>query len=258
MSFARMKERLGRGEEVLSAWIALPEPLVVETFARSGFDAVTLDAQHGLHDEASLRLGLERAALLGVPGFVRLPVEGRALASRVLDSGATGVVMPMIETAADAAAFVAEAKYPPLGRRSFGPNRAVELHGFSKATDYVEAARQSSLAFAMIETASALYELEAILAVDGLDGVFVGPSDLSIALSPDGVLDPHSASVRTALEQVLRSCEKAGKIAAIYAITAEDAVQYRQLGFPFICVGSDVGVLKTGASELARSARSAR
>ena len=246
---------MGEGGFVLSSWTHLPEPLVAETFLRAGFDAITLDAQHGLHDENSLQLGIERAALLGRPSIVRLPVDGRALASRVLDFGASGVIMPMIETADDARALVSVAKYPPLGLRSYGPARAGQLHGYASGSDYVKDTRGGVVALAMIETARAVAELDAILAVEGLDGVFVGPSDLSIALSGNGTLNVRGEQAQEAIADIAKRTLAAGKIPGIYALSPEDTQQYRGLGYRYVCVGSDHGVLAAGAAELARAAR---
>lgn len=255
MALPRLRDRLGEGGFVVSAWLGLTDPVVHEAFLRADFDAVTFDVQHGLHDTASLRAGIERAVLLGKPALVRVPIKDRALAARVLDFGASAVMMPMIETADEARAFVAVAKYPPLGQRSYGPTRAGELHGYADRADYVADARSETLAFAMIETGASVANLEAILAVGGLDGVFVGPSDLSIALSGDGTLDPHGAKAEAAIKRIAAATSAAGKIATIYAGTPEDAKRYRQYGYRLVCVGSDQGMVVAGAKSLAETVR---
>lgn len=255
MPLPTLRERLGEGGFVLSAWLATADPHVHECFARAGFDAMTFDVQHGLHDFASIKAGIERAVFLDVPALVRLPIEDRALAARSLDCGAAGVIMPMIETVDDARLFVDAVKYPPLGRRSYGPTRAAQLHSHTDRNQYVPDARVQTLAFAMIETAAALDNLESILAIDGLDGVFVGPSDLSIALSGNGALDPHSAEAEAAIDRISAAAAAAGKIAAIYAVTPQDSQDYRARGYRYVCVGSDFGVIAAGAATLATAAR---
>lgn len=255
MPLPTLRDRMGDGGFILSAWLSTVDPHVHECFARAGFDALTLDVQHGLHDFSSVRAGIERAVLLGIPALVRLPIEDRALAARSLDCGASGVIMPMIETVDDAQIFVDAVKYPPLGRRSYGPTRAAQLHSYTDRNQYVPDARAQTLAFAMIETASALENLEAILALDGLDGVFVGPSDLSIALSGDGTLDPHSDKAARAITRISEAAASAGKIAAIYALTPDDAKRYRAKGYRYICIGSDFAVITAGAAALATAAR---
>lgn len=255
MALFALRDALSEEGGVLSSWLGLNDPVVQEAFLHAGFDAVTFDIQHGLLDTASLRDGIALAVHLGKPALVRLPVADRALASRALDFGASAVIMPMIETVDDARAFVAVAKYPPLGQRSYGPTRAADLHGYADRADYVGDARNQTLAFAMIETGRALASLEDILAIGGLDGVFVGPSDLSIALSGNGTLEPRSAANEAAISRIAAAAEAHGKIAGIYAGTPEDARRYRGLGYRLICVGSDIGVIVAGARALATASR---
>nr|WP_255618044.1 aldolase/citrate lyase family protein [Aurantimonas sp. VKM B-3413] len=243
------------GAPVSSSWIGGTDPLIHEAFLRADFDAITFDVQHGLLDEVSLKLGIERAALLGKPSLVRLPIEDRALAARTLDWGASGVILPMVESVGDAERLVAATKYPPLGQRSYGPTRTAVLHGYEDRDDYARDARNETFAFAMIETAAALAALDSILAIDGLDGVFVGPSDLSIALSGDGTRSPRGEKAETAVRTVADAAKAAGKVSAIYAATPQDAAHYRELGFRLICTGSDLGTIEAAANALAKAVR---
>lgn len=254
MALPAFRELLSKGS-VISAWSGLKDPEVHEALLRSPFDALTFDMQHGSHDVASVAGGIALAALLGKPAIVRLPIDDRANAARFLDLGASAVIMPMIETVADAARFVDAVRYPPGGSRSFGPTRAVQLHGYGHAVDYTAAAGTGTLGFAMIETAAALDNLGGILAIEGLDGVFVGPSDLSIALSGDGTWDPTGPVADAAIQKIAAATRDAGKIAAIYAASADEARRYRSYGYVFLCVGSDGGIVKAGAAALAEAAR---
>lgn len=255
MAFPRLRETMEAGDLVLSAWSGLTDPMVHEALARSPFDAVTFDMQHGLHDLASVREGIARVALLGKPAIVRLALEDRANAARFLDFGASAVVMPMIEGADDARAFVEAVKYPPLGLRSFGPGRAAELHGYASAVDYTAAANAGTLAFAMIETRAAMDNLGAILSLDGLDGVFVGPSDLSIALSGTGTLDTGSEAAVFAIQAIAEAAQARGKLAAIYAVTPDEARLYASFGYRLVCIASDLGFLKAGAFAVEEAVR---
>ncbi len=255
MPLPDLRARLANGP-VLSAWSALVDPVVHEAMVRSSFDAITFDMQHGLHDTASVAAGLSVAAMLGKPAIVRVPIEARATVSRVLDFGASGVILPMIETAADARRLASVAKYPPLGLRSYGPTRAVDAHGYATAADYTRAANAETLAFAMIETRAALDDLETIAAVDGLDGFFVGPSDLSIALSADGTRDVNSSECEAAIRRVLTVARTAKKFTGIYAVGVADARAYRDLGFDLVAVSSDVNLLKLAAADLVAQIKS--
>jgi 4-hydroxy-2-oxoheptanedioate aldolase len=147
---------------------------------------------------------------------------------------------------ADARAFVAAAKYPPVGERSWGPHRAMMLGNIPDQKVYLREANDSTVTFAMIETKTAMTNLDAIAATPGIDVLFVGPSDLSITLSDGAVLDPHSKEVEAALDKIVAAAAKAGKIAGLYCIDAERALATAKRGFRFLAVGSDLGFLRAG------------
>jgi 4-hydroxy-2-oxoheptanedioate aldolase len=164
-------------------WSCIADPAIAGALARSGFDAVLLDQQHGAHDYHSSCAAITEVALAGKPSLVRVPVGDFAMASRMLDAGASGIVAPMINSIADAQALVAATKYPPVGQRSWGPDRAMWMSGLGDASEYLAGANAHALTIAMCETAEAIDALESILALPGIDGILVGPADLSIALS---------------------------------------------------------------------------
>lgn len=226
----------------------MPEPLVAEGAARAGFDCVALDMQHGLHDPASVMRGIGAVALAGKPAIVRIPVGDFAMASRALDMGAAAVIAPMINSIADARAFAKAMKYPPVGERSWGPVRAMQLAGASDPVAYLRSANDETLALAMIETREAMALLDDILAVQGIDGIFVGPSDLSIALSGGASVDPLRPDNVEAIGAILAAIKAAGKVAATYAITGVQARGYAALGFDLVAIGSDGGYLRAGAA----------
>ncbi len=150
--------RLRAGETVLSGWCGLPYPIVAETIGRDGFPAVTLDSQHGLWDLAAILAAIAAVRQSGSAPIVRVPVGDFATVSRVLDFGAEGIIAPMINTAADARAFAAAAKFPPVGERSWGPHRAMTLAGLSDQSVYLREANDHIVTLAMIETRTALDE----------------------------------------------------------------------------------------------------
>jgi 4-hydroxy-2-oxoheptanedioate aldolase len=204
--------RLRDGETVHTAWCGVCAPMVAEIMAREGFSAVTLDSQHGMWDLAGLAAGIASVRQGGAAPIVRVPLADFATVSRVLDFGAEGVIAPMINTEADARAFVAAAKFPPLGERSWGPHRAAMLAGIADQKDYLAGGNDNIVTLAMIETRTALANLDAIAGTPGIDGLFLGPSDLSIALSGGRMLDPHAKDVETALDRIVAAANKAGKI----------------------------------------------
>jgi 4-hydroxy-2-oxoheptanedioate aldolase len=241
--------RLRAGEIVHSAWCGLAAPIVAETIAREGFSAVTLDQQHGLYDMGTTAAGIAAVRAAGAAAVVRVPLGDFAVVSRVLDFGAEAAIAPMINTVDDARAFVAAAKYPPLGERSWGPHRATALAGIADQKNYLREANGWILTFAMIETRAALDNVDAIAAVAGIDALFIGPSDLSIALTDGQTLDPHSAEVEAGLERVVAAARRAGKIAGLYCVNAARAVACAKRGFSFLAVGSDLAFLRAGTAE---------
>ena len=248
--------RLRAGETLLTAWSAIPEPLVAETCARAGFDAVTLDMQHGFQGVDSILRGIGAVRLAGVPAIVRVPVGDFAFASRALDMGASAVIAPMINSLDDARAFAEAMKYPPVGGRSWGPNRVLALEGGASPQAYLDSANAGTLALAMVETRQAVDILDDILAVDGIDGVFVGPADFSIAWTGGEKVDPFLEDMMTAIADIAARTGQSGKIAATLALDGVMAKRYAAMGFKLIAINSDVGYLTAGAKALIASFRS--
>ncbi len=249
------RSRLQAGETLYTAWSAIPDPLVAEFLARSSFDAVTLDMQHGCHSTESVMRGVAAIALAGKPAVVRIPVGRFEMASRALDFGAAAVIAPMVNSVDDARAFATFMKFPPLGDRSWGPTRVLALQGAPSPKAYLESANRETLAIAMIETRAAQAALDDILAVDGIDGVFVGPSDFSIALSEGAWVDPNNADMLAAAAEVAKKAERAGKISCTLGVTAEAGRRARELGFRLIALGSDFVYLGSGANALVAASK---
>ncbi|SDU22966.1 HpcH/HpaI aldolase/citrate lyase family protein [Stappia sp. ES.058] len=249
-----LASRLRADETVVTAWSTLAFPMLAELLGRAGYRAVTLDMQHGAHDIASVRDGIAAARLGDAHAVVRPPVDDFATVSRLFDLGAEAVIMPMVNTPEDALALVAAAKYPPLGARSWGPHRAAMLQGVTPA-DYLERANRETIALAMIETPAALEALDEILAVDGLDGVFVGPGDMSLTLSDGAELNPSSERVQTIAADVAAKAKAAGKLAGIFTNSVEDAKRGKEMGFRFIALGIDMGLFADAASSMAGKLR---
>ena len=240
--------RLRAGETVYSGWCGLASPLVAEVIAREGFGAVTIDMQHGLWDITQVVGAIAAIRHGGAAPVVRVPLGDFATASRALDFGAEGIISPMINTPADARAFVAATKYPPVGERSWGPHRATMLGGLADQKVYLKEGNELTFTFAMIETRAALDNVDAIAATPGIDGLFLGPADLSIALSQGATVDPSSPDVDRELERIAEAARKAGKIFGAYSHTAERAVALAKRGARFLAVGSDLGFLRAGSA----------
>jgi 4-hydroxy-2-oxoheptanedioate aldolase len=243
--YAALAKKLGGGSGLLTGWVSMPDPLLAGVVAREDLDAVTLDMQHGMVTTASAVLGIGQVALAGKPAIVRIPVGDFATASRMLDAGASGIIAPMINTVEDARQLAAYTKYPPTGERSWGPAIALGMTGFS-LPEYLKLANGMTVTLAMVETRESLAVLESILAVDGIDGVFVGPSDLSIALTDGAEINALSSGVSEALDHVLARCRTYGKAACAFATTADSAKDLRKRGYDLIALGNDQIQLRAG------------
>jgi 4-hydroxy-2-oxoheptanedioate aldolase len=241
-----LAQRLRAGETVFAGWATLGAPLAAETLARDGFAGVVLDVQHGLWDTASLIAAIGAVHHGGAVPVVRVPLGDFALVSRALDFGAEAIIAPMINSSEDARRFAGAAKFPPLGERSWGPQRAMVLQGRSVATDYLREANEGTLTLAMIETPAALANVDAIAATPGIDALFVGPYDLSTALSGGTAQNMTAPEVEQAIDRICAAAVKAGKIPGIYCRDAERALAMRQRGFKFITIGSDHAMLRDG------------
>ena len=248
MAAFSLARRLRAGETVFSGWCMMGAPIVAETLGREGFPAVVLDAQHGLWDITSLIAGIGGVHHAGSAPFVRVPLADFALVSRALDFGAEGIIAPMINDADDARQFAAAAKYLPLGERSFGPPRATMLQGQMPATDYLSAANDGTLTFAMIETPEALENVEVIAATPGIDALFIGPYDLSTARSGGKAQDIEAPAVNAAIDKICAAAIKAGKIPGIYCRDAQRALDMAKRGFRFMTVGSDFSLVREGSA----------
>ncbi len=253
-SVASLQQRMKQGTPLLTAWCGLPDPAIAGLLAYEDFDAVTVDLQHGAVDYAGAVRAIPLIAAAGKPAIVRVPVGEFTTASRLLDAGAAAIIAPMINNVEDARRFAAFAKFPPGGERSWGPNAALTLTGLA-GPDYFARANDFCLTFAMIETREALAAMDDIMAVPGIDAVFIGPSDLSIALSGGGQPNPGSAAVEEALAHAHRRARAAGKFIGVYASNPELAARFTAEKFDLIAAGSDYSLLRAGARAALATAR---
>ncbi|WP_425418574.1 HpcH/HpaI aldolase family protein [Oricola indica] len=249
-----LADRLTAGETVFTVWSSLPDLGLIEVFAQGPFGAVTLDMQHGAHHVESVMKGLSPVITGGKPAVVRIAQGDFGMASRALDMGADAVIAPMINSIEDAKAFRDAMKYPPVGGRSWGPTRALKLRGLAGGNDYLSTANTKTLAFAMIETREAYAIAADIAALDGIDGLFVGPSDFSIAWSNGAAVNPASEDMQEAVANVARIARDAGKHAAIFAASPSAAPSYVELGYRFIALGLDTVMLDAGQKAILAAA----
>ncbi|SEG82210.1 HpcH/HpaI aldolase family protein [Bosea lathyri] len=239
-----LADRLAKGDTIVSAWCGLPEPGIAGILAQEGFDAVTLDMQHGPITLGEVIRAIPLINAAGKPAMARIPVGEFQNVSKLFDAGVSGVIAPMINTMEDARTFAAYTKYPPMGERSWGSYGGLGASGLD-ANTYLKEANRFSLSFAMIETREAMAILDDILALEGIDAVFVGPSDLSIALSGGKQVDALSAEVDETIRHIVARASAVNKPVAIYAQSAERAKAFIDMGAKLVTVMSDTALLRT-------------
>lgn len=249
-----LADRLAKGDTILSAWCGLDDPSVAGVLAQEGFDAVTLDMQHGPITLASVIRAIPLINAAGKPALARIPVGEFQNVSKLFDAGVSGVIAPMINTMADAKAFAAYSKYPPMGERSWGSYGGLGASGLDQ-NGYLRDANRFSMSFAMIETREAMAILDDILALPGIDAVFVGPSDLSIALSNGARVDALSKEVDEAIAHIVARASAAGKPVAIYAQSAERAREFVTMGARLVTIMSDINFLRAASKTALKTIR---
>jgi 4-hydroxy-2-oxoheptanedioate aldolase len=247
-----LKKKIADGVRCLSGWVAIPSPFSVESYAAQGWDCVTLDMQHGSLDinDVVPMLQAINAGSEATP-MVRVPWNDPSYIMRVLDAGAYGIICPMINTKAEAEALVRAGRYPPMGERSLGPFRAAQYGG----ADYWQHANEEVLLFAMIETRQAVGNLHEILTVKGLNGVYIGPSDLSLSMGKTPTLDPSDETVLKAMGIILKETRERGLIASVHTDGPKTAARRFEEGFQMCTLLNDVRLLATAAANLVREAR---
>lgn len=250
-----LKTKLLRGETALNAWCSLPCGYAAEILAHQGYDSVTIDLQHGaIHYDTAFAM-LQAISTTQTTALARVPWNEPALMMKLLDAGALGIICPMINTRQDAERFVEACRYPPQGHRSFGPNRAVLQTRSASGKDYVQTANEQILLLAQVETRSAVENLDEILATSGLDGIYVGPGDLSMALGAPPSMAPTDPVVLSTIQSILRQTKAAGRLAAIHTDGPETALIRFDEGFQMCSLQSDARLLADGANKQVRMAR---
>lgn len=242
------RERLLAGDTLLGTVVTLATAQASELLAQAGYDWLWIDMEHAPLDVATVQALIVGAGSSCSP-IVRVPANDDVWLKRVLDLGPEGVIIPHVDSVADAQAAVRACRYPPRGTRSVGIGRA-QSYG-PGLIDYLATAHERVAIMPQIEHANAVAEIEGILAVEGVDCVVVGPFDLSASLGHPGELD--HPEVTQAIERVAEACRAANKRAALFAGSVEFATRWRKVGFDVLAVGADVTLLAASArSELAR------
>lgn len=240
------------GQTTFGAWCSIPSSVATEMVATAGFDYVCVDMQHGAIGYTSAVPMLQAAAARQTPAVVRVPSSDPAVIMKVLDAGAHGVIVPLVSTAEQAERAVSACRYPPRGTRSFGPIRAALTTGSRDVADLDQV-----VCLVMVETAEGLANVEAIAATDGLDGIYIGPSDLALALGLPPAYEHTAEAHVQAVRQIREACDRQGIVAGMHCDGGAMAARRHQQGFRMITVGADGVFMRAQAARELAAAREA-
>lgn len=242
-----------RSEQVLyGGWCMLSSPYVAEVLSATGFDYVCVDMQHGMMDFETAITMIQAIDAHGVPAISRVPENNAAAIGRILDVGAAGIIVPMVNTAEEAAAAVAACRYAPTGVRSFGPLRASLMRGTSDTTELADV-----LCAVMVETREGLENVEEIAAVDGIDAIYVGPADLAISLGLPASAESDDPSFHEAIARITKACAANEIAVGIHCLHAEGGLRWAEQGFRILTVATDAMGIGAFAAEQHRAVHAA-
>lgn len=240
------KQRLLAGEPLNGLWLTLASPMVTEAVSHLAFDWLAFDMEHTPVDVSGLQPLLQAAAAGSAGPVVRVAWNDPVVIKRVLDTGPQTILVPFVQTEEDARHAVAASRYPPYGIR--GVAGATRASRFGLTNDYFEIANREMCILVQVETATAIDRLESIAAVEGVDGVFIGPSDLAASLGHLG--SPSHPEVQQVVRNAARRILESGTAPGILATNTEDALRYRDWGYRFVAGSLDIGLIINGARQL--------
>jgi 4-hydroxy-2-oxoheptanedioate aldolase len=250
----KLKARIASGKAAVNAWLAIPSGFSAEVMAQCGWDSVTVDMQHGVQDYQSMVQCFQAMDRHPITPLVRVPWNEPGIIGKSLDGGAWGIICPMVNTAAEAKALADACLYPPMGKRSNGPIRAAM---YGEASNYQTIANDEVLVIPMIETQQAVDNIDEILSVPGISGIYIGPSDLGLSLGMIPILDREEPVILDIYKKLLVSCKKHGKFAGLHNGTAAYAARMIQMGFQLATIANDSGLMARAAREAVTATRKA-
>ena len=240
----KLKEIIKQNKPVINGWLQIPSSFSAEVMAHQGWDSLTIDMQHGVIDYPNALQMLQAISSTDTIPMARVNWNEPGQIMKILDAGAYGVICPMVSNREQAEKFVQACLYPPKGYRSFGPIRGLIYGG----SDYANHANDEILKLAMIETSEALQKLDEIMSTPGLDGIYIGPADLSLAIGQKPAFDnPEGSPTYEQIINILKHAKKNNLVAGIHNATPEYAQKMIDLGFQLVTIGSDQRYMSAGA-----------
>ena len=240
----KLKELFKGGKPIINSWLAVPSSFSAEVMANQGWDSITIDMQHGLIDYPNAVNMLQAISTTATTPLARVNWNEPGQIMKILDAGCYGIICPMVSNRKEAEKFVQACQYPPKGYRSFGPIRA----GIYGGADYAKHANSEILKLAMIETKEALDKLDEIFDTPNLDGIYIGPADLSLAVGEEPGFDkPNNSKAFMEILRILDAAKKRNLLAGLHNGTPEYAKKMIEKGFDLVTVGSDSRYIVSGA-----------
>ena len=236
MKHLSLKKKWDQNKSVVNGWCSIPSTVTAEIMSLNNFDSLTVDLQHGLVDYQQALNMLQSMSSRDITPLARVPWNEPGIIMKLLDAGFLGIICPMINNESDCKKFVQTTKYVPQGFRSSGPTRAALVHG----ANYHNEANDHIITLAMIETEEGLDNVEKISLVDGLSGIYVGPSDLSVSLGLKPGLDRTEEIMIKAIEKIRMTCKKNNKKIGIHCLSTNYLNDKFKEGFDLATIGSDV------------------
>ena len=249
MISSEFREKLKSGAPLLGVFVSIESPTTVELLAVAGVDYVMIDGEHNPISAGDAAEMIRAAEAKGIPAMSRVGENSQQVIAKFLDTGSLGVMIPMVNSAKDAKAVVDSVKYPPIGKRGLAGVRA---NDFSTSTGYVDIANEATVVMVQIETNDGIKNADEIISVDGVDAVFLGPSDLSVALGVPG--QAKHDSVLKVIEELTKKIVDAGKTAGTIARTPEDYAYWRDRGVQLFLTGAN-GLLLGAAKDYVEGSR---
>ena len=252
MKLNKILKLWNNNEACLNGWLSIPNSFTAEAMSKMGWDSITIDLQHGQNDYFSSISMLQAISASEVVPFARVPWNEPGIIMRMLDLGVMGIIAAMINSKKECEDFVSYCNYPPVGQRSFGPMRAQLVYG----KDYYEHANSEVISLAMIETKEAVENIDSILSVPNLTGIYIGPGDMNSSYGLKPSFDVKDNPTYANIKMIVKKAKEKGKIAGIHNGTTSYAKEMMNIGYKFVTVSSDFRSMTTHAQQIVNDMKS--
>ena len=243
---SNLLNKFKQNKVVINGWLSISNSMTAEAMSKIGWETLTIDMQHGQNDYLTSISMLQAISNSSTIPFVRVPWNEPGIIMKMLDAGVCGIISPMINNKKDCENFISYCYYPPIGKRSFGPMRAQIIYG----SDYYKNANTQIVTLAMIETEEAVKNIDEILSVKNLTGVYIGPADMSVSYGMQPKFDVKEDPIYSNIKYIVKKTKEYGKIAGIHNGSTNYAKEMISLGYQFVTISSDFRAMSTYAKKI--------